>query len=146
MSQNTSETPLPPPSQPAAAQSNLRGLVLLCYVLFLLSVVNGLTAFAGVIIAYVKRRDAAGTVWLSHLDNLILVFWVILAYFVILMMTFPAAFVSLALWLTGNFVWPAFSGFALPVLMWMIVGPVLLVWFIYRMIRGLVHANENAPY
>lgn len=146
MSENTSETPLPPPSQPAAAQSNLRGLVVVCYVLLLAAVLNGLTALAAVIIAYVKRRDSVGTVWQSHFDNVILVFWVMLAYFTILLITFPVSFVSLALWLRGDFVWPAFSGFALPVLMWMIVGPALLIWFIYRMIRGLIHANEDRAY
>jgi uncharacterized membrane protein len=146
MTENASEGPVLPQSTPAAGQSSLRGLVLLCYVLFLLGLFNGLTAVAGVIIAYVKKRDAAGTVWQSHFDSLILIFWVALAFFTLMLISLPVSFVSLALWVTGDFVWPAFSSFAFPVLLWMLVGPVLLIWFLYRIIRGLIRASEDRPY
>ena len=58
----------PGPTAPAAPQpqapanGNLRSLAMICYVLFLVAWVNGITALIGVIIAYVKRGDAAGTV------------------------------------------------------------------------------------
>jgi len=129
-----------------SAQSNLRSLVLLCYVLFLLGFVNGLTTLVGVVIAYVKRRDAAGTVWQSHFDNLILVFWVIVAVLLIVMISLPISLVSLGVWVSGHFVWPAFSALALPMLIMMFAVPILLIWFLYRIIRGLVHASENRPY
>ena len=76
---DTSQAGATPPQLPdsiAAQTSSLCSMVVLCYVLFLIACVNGITAIIGVIIAYVKRRDAAGTIWESHLNNLILVFWV----------------------------------------------------------------------
>ena len=62
----------------AAGESSLRSMAILSYVLLLISCINGLTAIAAVIIAYIKKRDAAGTVWDSHMRNVILVFWVML--------------------------------------------------------------------
>ncbi|SRR5258708_33132781 len=62
------------------------------------------------------------------------------------LISFPISFVSLTLWFSGNFVRPAFSVFALPVLIWMLVLPILVIWFFYRMIRGLIRASENRPY
>ena len=148
MAENTSQAPSdrPLPGQSDSTQSHLRTLALVCYVLFLVSFFNGLTAIAGVIIAYVKRRDAAGTIWQSHFNNLILVFWVMVAAFFVALISFPVSLVSLSLWVSGNFVWPAFSAFAAPVLFWMFVAPLLLIWFFYRIIRGLIHASENRPY
>jgi len=143
MVENPSAAPLP---NQAGTQQHLRSLALLCYVLFLVSFFNGLTAIVGVIIAYIKRRDAAGTVWQSHFDNLILVFWVMLAICLVGLISFPISLVSLTLWFSGDFVWPAFSVFALPVLVWMLALPILVIWFFYRMIRGLIHASENRPY
>lgn len=143
MAENPSAAPLP---KQAGAEQHLRSLALLCYVLFLASFFNGLTAIVGVIIAYIKRRDAAGTVWQSHFDNLILVFWVMLAICLVGLLSFPISLVSLALLFSDDFVWPAFSVFTLPVLIWMLVLPIMVVWFFYRMIRGLIHASENRPY
>jgi uncharacterized membrane protein len=143
MAENPSAAPLP---NQAGTQQHLRSLALLSYVLFLVSFFNGLTAIVGVIIAYIKRRDATGTVWQSHFDNLILVFWVMLAICLVGLISFPISLVSLTLWFSGDFVWPAFSVFALPVLVWMVALPILVIWFFYRMIRGLIHASENRPY
>jgi len=148
MADNASQAPSgrPLPDQTDSRQSHLRSLALVGYVLFLVSFMNGLTAIAGVIIAYVKRRDAAGTIWQSHFGNLILVFWVMLAAFLLALISFPVSVLSLGLWLSGDFVWPAFSAFAVPVLFWMFAGPLLLIWFFYRIIRGLIHASENRAY
>ena len=73
----TSRAGAPPPQLPqseAPDMASLRTIVMLCYVLFLIACVSGVTAIAGVIIAYVKRHDAVGTIWESHFNNLILVF------------------------------------------------------------------------
>ena len=69
---DTSPTPQPAriPDDTTGGASDLRSLAIVCYVLFLLAAVNGLTAFIGVIIAYVKRNDATGTIWRSHFDNM----------------------------------------------------------------------------
>ena len=59
--------------------------------LFLIACVNGVTAIIGVIIAYVKRRDAVGTIWDSHFNNLILVFWVMVGAAILGFLTWPIA-------------------------------------------------------
>jgi uncharacterized membrane protein len=133
-----------------ARRSSLRTTVMICYVLYLVALLNGLTAIIGVIIAYIKRSDAAGTVWKSHFDSLILVFWVLFATLAIGLVTFPLSLYSLAAVFQNDFdlafLWQAWSAVALPILLWMFVIPVLLVWSLYRMIRGLISASENRPY
>jgi uncharacterized membrane protein len=102
-------------------QSDQKTLVIICYVLMVLGIVNGLTAVIGVVIAHLKRGSSAGTAWRSHYDNLIMVFWVGLVVFVI--------------------------GW---VLMWVLIGFIVLgilaIWYLYRTIRGLILASEARPY
>jgi len=74
-------TPAPVPGPGETQQSGLRTTAMICYVLYLVAFINGLTAIIGVIIAYIKRPEAAGTVWESHFRNLIVVFWVMFAGF-----------------------------------------------------------------
>jgi uncharacterized membrane protein len=105
----------------AGVQSDQKALVLVCYVLFILGIVNGLTALVGVIVAHLKRGGAAGTIWRGHYDNMVLVFWVALVVFVIGL-----------------------------VLQWILIGYIVLgvlaVWYLYRTIRGLILASEARPY
>ena len=75
----TSRAGAPPPQLPqseAPDMASLRTIVMLCYVLFLIACVSGVTAIAGVIIAYVKRRDGAGTPFESHMIYAIRTFWI----------------------------------------------------------------------
>src|SRR4051794_28515924 len=92
--------PLVPPTGGAQASTgvDLRTFTIICYVLYLLGCFNGLTTIIGVIIAYMKRAEAAGTPWASHFDNLITVFWVGLIVAVIggLTIWFLVGFVILA--------------------------------------------------
>jgi uncharacterized membrane protein len=119
---------------------------MICYVLYLVAFINGLTAIIGVIIAYIKKSDALGTVWESHFKNLILVFWVMLATFIVGLATLPISLFSLAALFEQNFAWPAVSALAFPLLAWMLIFPVLLIWFLYRMIRGLIRAGDDRAY
>ena len=119
---------------------------MICYVLYLVAFINGLTAIIGVIIAYIKKPDAIGTVWESHFKNLIVVFWVMLAALIIGLVTFPISLLSMGALYDGDFVWPALSAFALPLLLWIFIFPVLIIWFLYRMIRGLIRAADDRPY
>jgi len=105
----------------AGVHTDQKTLVVVCYVLFVLGIVNGLTALVGVIVAHLKRGSAAGTIWHSHYDNMILVFWVALAVFIV-----------------GWFLQWVLIGF--------IVLGVLAVWYLYRTIRGLILASEARPY
>src|ERR1043165_1357117 len=90
--------------------SSLRSTAMLAYLLLLLSCVTGLTAIGAVILAYIKKGDALGTVWQSHFRNVIVVFWVMLAVFLMSIMSLP---ISLAYFLgyfyAHDFVWPSLS-------------------------------------
>src|SRR5262245_29519912 len=69
-----------PAQEPGDAQhSSLRTMATISYVLYLVTFLIGFSAIIGVIIAYIKKPDAKGTVWESHFKNLILVFWVMSA-------------------------------------------------------------------
>jgi uncharacterized membrane protein len=130
----------------AAQQSGLRTTTMICYVLYLVGMFNGLTAIIGVIIAYIKKSDAAGTVWEGHFKNLILVFWVTLAAFLVGLATFPIWLYSVAALLDGDVSLPAISALAFPPLAMMFIYIALFVWFLYRMIRGLIRAAEDRAY
>jgi uncharacterized membrane protein len=101
-----------------------------------------LTAIVGVIIAYVKRRDAAGTFWQSHFSNLILVFWMAVAAAVLGFLSWPIAIGAvLAAW---PIFWP--PALTLPFAFWFLGIPLLALWIVYRLLRGLIHASEERPY
>ncbi|MGQ0741337.1 MAG: DUF4870 family protein [Alphaproteobacteria bacterium] len=106
----------------AATVSDLRTLTIVCYVLYFVALFSGITAVIGVIIAYVKKGDARGTRWESHLDNLISVFWVALIGFIVGVLT---------IWMLG-------LGFLILV--------ALFVWYLYRTIKGILAAVDSKPY
>jgi uncharacterized membrane protein len=139
-----SPAPIPPapPHDATGGASDLRSLTIVCYVLFLLASVNGLTAIVGVIIAYVKRRDAAGTIWQSHFNNLILVFWVMVAAAIVGFLTWP---IAIAAFLVA---WPVFlpPELTLPFMFGFVIFPLLALWYLYRVIRGLIRTSEERPY
>ena len=142
MSDPQPATTPPAPRDDSAGAFDTRSLVIAAYVLFLLAWMNGITAIIGVILAYVKRRDAAGTIWQSHFDNLILVFWVIVVGFVLGLFSWPLAFgLFLAQW---PVFWPA--TLSLPFVVGFLVFPLLVFWSLYRMIRGIIRAVEARPY
>jgi uncharacterized membrane protein len=114
-------------SQPQAVpipvvQDDLRMPAIIIYILYLAAVISaGVAGVVGVIVAYVKRDDAKGTIWESHYQNQIETFWIWLGIFV--------------------------AGCAT---VWFLVGvPIIIgafVYFLYRTIRGLLRALENKPY
>jgi len=108
---------------PSAAKSDDRAIVLAVYALYLFAVVScGLAGIAGVIVAYVKRDDARGTLWESHFDNQINTFWSWLgltAAGVVLLLAFGLGIIIIA---------------------------IAFVWFLYRTIKGLLRALESKPY
>jgi uncharacterized membrane protein len=131
-----------PPNDAMGGASDLRSLAIVCYALFLLGCINGLTTFIGVIIAYVKRRDASGTIWRSHFDNLIFVFWVMVGVTILGFLVWPLAFG--AFFVSGAIFWP--PALSLPFLFWFLAFPLLVLWYLYRIIRGLIRASEERPY
>lgn len=112
---------LPPAAAvPPEREKTLRQILTVGYGLQAAALVVGLTYFAAVILAYLKRGEAAGT-WLeSHFTWQIRTFWWSLAWTVL--------------------------GIATLVL---IVGVLVLIasaiWYVYRVVRGWSELNEGRP-
>jgi uncharacterized membrane protein len=101
--------------------ASLKTLTMVVYALQVLSVFVGITAIVGVIINYVKREDAAGTLYASHFDWQIRTFW----------------------W---GLVWSAIGfvllfAFGLGLLVWFVAG----IWALYRVVKGFIKLNDNQP-
>jgi uncharacterized membrane protein len=137
--------PGPGPAEPHTAleEIDLKKSAIIAYVLMLAACLVGITAIIAVILAYVRRVDSAGTVWHSHFRNVTSVFWTIFAAALIGLATFP---VALGAYLSGGGGWPPLPAFVLPVLVWVVGFPIVAVWFLYRMVRGLVRASDGRPY
>ena len=98
----------------------LKTVTTVVYALQALSFLWGITAIVGVIINYVKREDARGTVYESHFDWQIRTFWWGLAWFVV--------------------------GVVLAIL---VVGVLVLfvawIWMIYRVVKGWLKLIDGKP-
>jgi len=94
--------------------------VKLIYILYLASAVIGVTILVGLVIAYINRRDAAGTWAESHYTYQIRTFWIGLLY----------SLISMLLMVVG-------IGFLLII--------AVVVWAIVRSVRGLQWASAGSP-
>lgn len=130
-------------------QGDLRTILLIIYGVFLLATVNGATAIAGVVLAYIKRDAARGTMWEGHFRNIIHVFWIAFAIFVIAVAILLQAFGGLAysLFTTNGNPPPALIGslIVLAPLFWL-GGVLFFVWYLYRMLRGFIRTLDAKPY
>ncbi|PWC28066.1 DUF4870 family protein [Teichococcus aestuarii] len=104
--------------QPREADSRLRNVALAVHGLYAASFLLGVTVLVGVVLAYMKRADAAGTIYHSHLTYAIRTFWIGLALSVV---SFVLSFVGL--------------GFLL--------GFFALVWFVIRLVRAFLAWNDR---
>lgn len=101
--------------------SSLRTLTHILYGLFAASVlVAGITLVIGVVMAYVKRADAAGTIYAGHFTWLIRTFWI----------SFVAGVASVPMWFIG--------------LGWL-VSLVAAAWFIWRVAKGWLRLLDHQP-
>jgi uncharacterized membrane protein len=82
----------------------------------------GTLSVVALIINYVKRPSARGTLFESHFTWMIRTFWWTIFWLVVL--TIPVALTAFLL----SFLWfiPA-------------------IWYLYRMIKGLIYLNERKP-
>src|ERR1700759_701949 len=73
------------PQPDAAAQAgDLRTMAIIVYGLYLAALFTAGTAgIAGVVLAYIKRDEARGTIWESHFENAIHAFWIWLVLMVV---------------------------------------------------------------
>jgi uncharacterized membrane protein len=101
--------------------ASLRQITLVVYILQALSVFVGITAIVGLVINYVKKEDAAGTLYESHFDWQIRTFWWGL------------------LWSVLGFI--LIFAFGLGLIVWFVAG----IWAIYRVVKGWLKWNDRQP-
>ena len=109
------------PAVLSESEKKLKSTALVVYVLYLLSWIIGITGLIGVIIAHIKKSDAAGTAFESHFSNQIKIFWI-----------------GLLLAIVG-----ALTTFF--VIGWLILG-IAAIWVLYRTIKGLLRAIDGKAY
>ena len=128
--QNPAPTPAPAVTQATEAPSSpikkstggtdLRQYTMIIYILYIASVLIGVTSIVGIIMAYIKRADFAGSEYEDHITYLIRTFWI-----------------SLIGYLIGI------------VLMFIGIGMFIIIavgiWFLYRSIAGFIKFNDNKP-
>jgi uncharacterized membrane protein len=106
---------------PAAAAEDPRTMVLVAYGLFIGGFIVPFLPIAGVILAYIKKKDVVGTIWATHYRNLIQTFWIgLIASLIALVLMF--------------------------VLIGMLVMVAVVVWYLYRLILGAVKAIEHKAF
>lgn len=105
-----------------AERPELRNWALGVWGLYLLAAISfGAVALLGVAVAYVKRGDARNTIWESHFDSQIRTFWISLLLFIV---AFPLALIFIG---------------------WIVWG-VMLVYYLWKSVKGLVRAVDGEPY
>jgi len=112
-----------PPENPSGL--SMRTLTHVVYGLFALGLISagflGLATIAAVVVAYLKRGDAAGTIYATHFDWVIKTFW----------------------W---GMLWCVLSAIATYIFIGWITGLIALIWIIYRIVRGwLALFSGTAP-
>jgi uncharacterized membrane protein len=102
------------------AGTNPQTWAIVVWALYAAGYFTGVTIFIGVIIAYVKRGELAGTPYESHMTSAIRTFWISVIVGVI--------GIVLAFVLVG-----------------FVVLLLLAVWQLFRTIRGLIRAIDGQP-
>jgi uncharacterized membrane protein len=101
--------------EPAAEKSEPRNWAMAVWLLYLGGYITLITIIAGLVIAYMKRDDFAGTPYQSHMTYAIRTFWI-----------------SLIVGIIGGAL--SFVLIGIPILI------ALAIWQIYRCVRGLIYA------
>jgi uncharacterized membrane protein len=107
-------------SPSTTAGTNPQTWAIVVWALYAAGFFTVLTTFIGVIVAYVKRGELAGTAYESHMTSAIRTFWISLIVGVI--------GVILAFVLVG-----------------FVVLGLLFLWQLFRTIRGLIRAIDGQP-
>jgi uncharacterized membrane protein len=109
-------------------EAALRRITLIDYVLHIAGLLlsMGILSVVALIINYIKRDDARGTIYESHMNWMIRTFWWTVFWVVVLFIpNLLLAAVTLGL-LSFLFLLP-------------------FVWYLYRMIKGLLRLNDGRP-
>ena len=110
----------PAPAPDAARLESLKQLTLIIYVLYASSLFVGITAIVAIVMNYVKREDAAGTLYESHFTWQIRTFW----------------------W---GLLWAVVGGITAFILVGFAILFVNFVWCIYRIVKGFLNWNDGKP-
>ncbi|MGN7011853.1 DnaJ domain-containing protein [Neisseria sp. P0001.S009] len=102
------------------SNSEVKNYVFIAYVAYAVGLLILFTPVVGVIMAYVKRDEAQGSIYASHIDWLIKTFWVSLVGMLFGMLTILILIGWLILVATG-------------------------IWLIYRVVVGLIKLNDDKP-
>jgi uncharacterized membrane protein len=118
----------PGPGSEADRLEALRKVCLFDYLLHIAGLLlsAGLFSIIALIVNYIKRDSARGTIYESHMNWMIRTFW--WALFWVVVIAIPAALLSVVTFGLLSFL------FVLP-------G----VWFLYRMIKGILRLNDGMP-
>ncbi|HEY4274230.1 MAG TPA: hypothetical protein VGM68_02010 [Rhizomicrobium sp.] len=125
-----------------------RNWALIAYGLFLIApATSGITTLVGVVLAYLRRDAARGGLYESHYRNLILIFWVWLAALLVAVAVLFAGAAGVVASLLQS--WPAsglmlYHGF-LTLGLLSLAMMVVLIWYYWRLIRGLIHLLDDRP-
>lgn len=100
--------------------AGLRRITLVIYILYALSWVTGISAIVGIVLNYIKREDACGTLYESHFIWQIRTFWWGLA-------------------------WSVLGFLTVFILVGFVILGVTAIWTIYRLVKGWLNWNEHKP-
>ena len=100
--------------------SDVKNYVFIAYVTYAVGLLILFTPVVGVIMVYVKRDEAQGSIYASHIDYLIKTFWV-------------------------SLVGTVLGTFTILILIGWLILLVTAIWFIYRVVIGLIKLNEDKP-
>jgi uncharacterized membrane protein len=104
----------------AATTDKTKKIAIFVYALYAASLLIGVTAIVGIIVAHIKREDAAGT-WLeSHFRWQMRTFWFGLA-------------------------WAALGALLYVIVIGWLVLAVVYFWYIYRIAKGWLRLYEDQP-
>jgi uncharacterized membrane protein len=102
-----------------------KNIALIVYILQLAGVLTGGMAFiVGIIINYIKKDDVTGTFLESHFNWQIRTFWIALIWTIVIIIMFISVVLMPIAWIV-----------------WFIV----MVWVIYRAIKGLLNLLDDKP-
>jgi len=113
------------------AEANARNWAAAVWALYLGSLFTlAITAIVGLVIAYVKRRDLAGTPYESHITSAIRTFWI----------SVGVSIVALALIVAG-----IVASTPIVIVLGACISVLLGLWQIFRGVRGLIRAVDGDP-
>jgi len=100
--------------------ASLRQLTLIIYILYAVSWFVAVTALIGIIVNYIKREDAVGTLYESHFTWQIRTFW----------------------W---SLLWAVLGVATIVVGIGIVILIAAAVWSLYRLVKGLLYWNDRRP-